>query len=88
MSDLYWEDYRLLGEFDGRIKYERLRKKDETASDVVAREKTREDRMRATARGMARFIWSEVQPGSTARRMAKLRYELEQSRRLYVRVAA
>nr|WP_269778692.1 type IV toxin-antitoxin system AbiEi family antitoxin domain-containing protein [Microlunatus antarcticus] len=88
VSDLYWEGCRLLGEFDGRIKYERLRKEGETATDVVTREKTREDGMRSTGRGMSRFIWSEVQPGSTARRMAKLRQELEQSRRLYVRVAS
>jgi hypothetical protein len=87
-ADLYWEGCRLLGEFDGRIKYERLRKEGETASDVVTREKTREDGMRSTGRGMSRFIWSEVQPGSAARRMAKLRHELEQSRRLYVRVAS
>lgn len=88
IADLYWEGYRLLGEFDGRIKYERLRKVDESASDVVTDEKTREDKMRSTGRGMSRFIWSEVQPGSAARRMEKLRHELEQSRRLYVRAAS
>jgi hypothetical protein len=88
IADLYWEGSRLLGEFDGRIKYERLRKEGETAFDVVAREKTREDGMRSTGRGMSRFVWSEVQPGSTARRMAKLCHELEQSRRLYVRAAS
>ena len=86
-ADLYWEGHRLLGEFDGRIKYERLRKESESASDVVTREKTREDGMRSTGRGMSRFVWSEVQPDSTGRRMEKLRHELEQSRRLYVRVA-
>lgn len=86
-ADFYWEQFRLLGEFDGRIKYERLLRQGETAADSVFREKQREDDMRSTLCGMARFVWSEVQPGSTARRMAKLRHELEQSRRLYVRVA-
>ena len=86
-ADFYWEDFRLLGEFDGRIKYGRLRRKGESAEDAVVREKQREDDMRATACGMARFVWSEVQPGSSGRRLIKLRHELEQSRRLYVRVA-
>lgn len=86
-ADFYWEDFRLLGEFDGRIKYGRLRREGESAEDAVVREKQREDDMRATACGMARFVWSEVQPGSSSRRLLKLRHELEQSRRLYVRVA-
>ncbi|MGI3781174.1 MAG: hypothetical protein ACRYG2_10395 [Janthinobacterium lividum] len=86
-SDFYWERFRLLGEFDGRIKYERLLKKGETPADAVVREKGREDGMRATSCGMSRFVWSEVQPGSCARRMARLRHELEESQRLYVRVA-
>jgi hypothetical protein len=86
-ADFYWEQFRLLGEFDGRIKYERLLKDGETSTDAVVREKRREDDMRATSCGMSRFVWAEVQPGSCARRMAKLRHELEQSQRLYVRVA-
>jgi hypothetical protein len=86
-ADFFWEQSRLLGEFDGRIKYQRLLRKGETVTDAVVREKRREDDMRATACGMSRFVWSEVQPGSTAQRMTRLRYELEQSRRLYVRVA-
>ncbi len=87
-SDFYWEACRLLGEFDGRIKYERLVRRGETATGAVVREKGREDRMRSTACGMARFVWSEVQPGDAARRMGQLAFELEQSRRLYVRVPA
>ncbi|GAA3554634.1 hypothetical protein GCM10022197_07200 [Microlunatus spumicola] len=87
-ADFYWEQFRLLGEFDGRIKYQRLLREGETDTQAVVREKTREDEMRATACGMSRFVWSEVQPGSTGRRMAKLQHELEQSRRLYVRVAS
>lgn len=87
-ADFYWEQFRLLGEFDGRVKYERLRRKGETPANAVVREKRREDEMRATLCGMSRFVWSEVQPGSCARRMTKLRHELEQSRRVYVRVAS
>ena len=87
-SDFYWEGARLLGEFDGRVKYERLLRRGETAADAVVREKHREDEMRGTSCGMSRFVWSEVLPHSAGRRMAQLRYELDQSRRLYVRVAA
>lgn len=84
-ADFYWEEFRLLGEFDGRIKYGRLLPEGQTAVDAVVREKDREDEMRATSCGMSRFVWSEVQPGSCNRRMARLQHELEQSRRLYVR---
>lgn len=86
-ADFYWEQFGLLGEFDGRIKYGRLRRQGESAEDAVVREKRREDDMRSTGCGMSRFVWAEVQPGSSDRRMRRLRHELEQSRRLYVRVA-
>ena len=87
-ADFYWEEARLLGEFDGRIKYERLLRKGQSSSDAVVREKRREDAMRSTSRGMTRFTWSEVQPDVAYRRMAELARELEVSRRLYVRVPA
>ena len=87
-TDFWWEAFGLLGEFDGRVKYERLLREGESSTDAVVREKTREDEMRATRCGMTRFVWSEVQPGRAERRMTKLAHELEQSRRLYVRVAA
>lgn len=84
-ADFYWERHRHLGEFDGRIKYERLLRPGQTATDVVVGEKGREDAMRATERGMTRFTWSGVVPGSTARTMAGLARDLERSRTLYVR---
>lgn len=87
-ADFYWEKVRLLGEFDGKIKYQRLLRADDTASEAVVREKRREDRMRSTSCGMSRFTWSEVQPDVASRRMARLAYELEESRRLYVAVGA
>ncbi len=84
-SDFSWEEARLLGEFDGRIKYGALLRAGEDPTTVVVREKVREDALRATGRGMARFTWAEVQPDVAGRRMARLAYELEESRRLYVR---
>ena len=85
-TDFYWEQARLIGEFDGKIKYQKFLRKGESSVDAVVREKRREDRMRSTRCGMTRFTWSEVQPDVAARRMAQLAYELAESRRLYVQV--
>ena len=46
--------------------------------------RTGEDEMRATSRGMSRFVWPERAARLLRRRMARLQHELEQSRRLYV----
>ncbi|WP_442544929.1 hypothetical protein ACSBOX_04085 [Arthrobacter sp. KN11-1C] len=65
ITDFYWEETRVVGEFDGREKYlkpEYLRGR--TPSDVVYEEKVREDRIRATGRNVARWVWSELnKPG-------------------------
>lgn len=61
MTDFYWEETRVVGEFDGREKYlkpEYLRGR--TPSDVVYEEKVREDRIRATGRNVARWVWDEL----------------------------
>jgi len=85
ISDFYWDGQRHLGEFDGKIKYQRLLRPGETASECVIREKQREDAMRADLRGMTRFVWSEVMPQRTRRTMTDLAQALNQSYRLYVR---
>ena len=87
VSDFYWERYRHLGEFDGKVKYQKLLREGESPSDCVFREKRREDRMRAGSRGMTRFVWSTVMRPTVRRTMSELRQSLDQSRRLYVRVA-
>jgi hypothetical protein len=46
-------------EFDGRVKYERLLRVGESASDVVYREKVREDALRATGLAVVRVIWRD-----------------------------
>ena len=48
-SDFYWKEYRHLGEFDGKIKYQKLLRAGETPSDCVFREKRREDAMNRPA---------------------------------------
>ena len=72
ISDFYWEEHRHLGEFDGKIKYQKLLRPDETPSECVFREKKREDAMRADLRGMTRFIWSDVMPQKARRTMSDL----------------
>jgi hypothetical protein len=51
-SDFAWEQYRTLGEFDGRIKY--------TDPDVLWAEKLREDRLRDLGWEIVRWTWTEI----------------------------
>lgn len=61
-ADFGWPELRAVGEFDGEIKYGRLLKPGQSPGDVVFAEKVREDQMRATDLGMARWIWDELGP--------------------------
>jgi hypothetical protein len=83
VTDFAWPEYGVLGEFDGMIKYGRLRKKGETAGQAVEREKKREDRLREeTGWFMVRLIWKELfEPTVTA---AKIRRQLERGRALRI----
>lgn len=83
VTDFYWEAHRHLGEFDGKIKYQRLLRPGETPSDCVFREKRREDQLRAGRYGMSRFTWADVIPNNARQSMVNLAEALEQSRRLY-----
>ncbi|MFL6109215.1 MAG: type IV toxin-antitoxin system AbiEi family antitoxin domain-containing protein [Marmoricola sp.] len=61
ISDFAWPEYRLLGEFDGRVKYKELLHPGEDPSDAVFREKVREDRMReVTGWSFIRFTWADL----------------------------
>lgn len=56
--DFWWPDLNLMGEFDGKAKYIREEfTKGLSAADVVIAEKDRENRLRATGRGMTRWDW-------------------------------
>ncbi len=61
-TDFGWPKRRAVGEFDGEVKYGRLLKPGQSPGDVVFAEKIREDKMRATDLGMARWIWDELGP--------------------------
>ncbi len=61
ITDFAWPRYRLLGEFDGKIKYGRLLKPGQSPGEVVTDEKNREDRLReVTGWSMIRFTWSDL----------------------------
>jgi len=57
--DFWWPDHRLIGEFDGRIKYQSGRFEG-TPDDRLWKEKLREDRLRAQHTAIARWIWSDA----------------------------
>lgn len=58
--DFYWPQWRHTGEFDGMIKYGRLRRPGEDVSAVVIREKVREDAVRDLGYGMTRWITTDL----------------------------
>lgn len=61
IGDFGWERERVVGEFDGRMKYAvPAGATSEQAAEVLWREKRREDRIRATQRRMARWVWADA----------------------------
>lgn len=71
--DFEWREHRLLGEFDGKVKYSKFLRPNETPSDAVFREKKREDRIReASGFSVIRFTWSDLcERENTARRLRR-----------------
>ena len=69
--DFAWPELGLFLEFDGKIKYEKLLKDGESASDVVVREKRREDLIRElTGWRCIRLVWADLErPERTAQRI-------------------
>lgn len=72
--DFAWPEYRLLCEFDGKIKYTRLRRPGETIEKVVLREKRREEAiLELTGWRIIRLTWADLaQPELTAARIRRL----------------
>jgi len=69
--DFAWPELGLFIEFDGLIKYEKLLQDDESASDVVVREKRREDLVcELTGWSCLRLVWADLdRPDHTAARI-------------------
>ena len=59
ITDFEWGD-RLVGEFDGEIKYGRLLKPGQRVEDVIADEKAREDLLRWSGRMVIRWVWVQL----------------------------
>ena len=74
ITDWAWPEDRLLGEFDGAVKYGRLLRPGQDPGEVVFAEKQREDLLReVTGFGMVRLTWSDYDvPTVTARRIERL----------------
>ncbi len=66
----------VLAEFDGFVKYERYRREGESIGDAIAREKKREDRLRALGWLVIRFVWDEL--ANPAAMIAKVRRAIAQ----------
>lgn len=73
--DFAWPELGVFLEFDGLVKYEKLLRVGERASDVVIRERDRErDICRVTGWRCVRVVWAEL--ADPARLAARLRAEL------------
>jgi hypothetical protein len=70
-TDWAWPEYGAFGEFDGKVKYHRLRRKNETIEEAVMREKQREDLLRElTGWRCIRLVWADLfTPELTAQRI-------------------
>ena len=72
-TDFAWEKHRLVGEFDGRIKYGRLLRPGQQPGDVVFEEKRREDEIREEGWGVIRWTWSDLhRPDRLAARVRRM----------------
>jgi hypothetical protein len=64
VADFAWNDGRLLGEFDGRVKYSRAAALSAAPSEeIVWAEKRREDDIRARHHDVVRWSWSDAVDG-------------------------
>ena len=61
-TDFYWEEFRTVGEFDGRVKYGRSLRPGEDPGEAVYREKRREDALRDLGLKVVRWTWDELCP--------------------------
>ena len=60
-TDFYWRSRKLVGEFEGIMKYSRSRDfSGKDPAQVVVEEKVREDRIRAEGYQVVRWVWGEL----------------------------
>lgn len=71
-ADFALPEQRVLGEFDGKVKYGRYLRPDQDAGDAVFEEKLREDRLRDLGWQIVRWTWAELaHPQAIADRFAR-----------------
>jgi hypothetical protein len=75
-ADFGWEDEGLVGECDGKVKYDRLLRPGETASDAVMREKRREQRIRSAGFWISRWGWAEAWNPAVLRSIVDAGFEM------------
>lgn len=63
ITDFAWLRHRVLGEFDGKVKYQKLLRPGQRPDEAVFEEKRREDALRRVTRcGMVRLVWADLGP--------------------------
>jgi len=69
LADFYWRDSDVIGEADGRVKYnDPAFRGGRSAEQVVWDEKVREDDLRAQCRRFVRFYWEDIWDAHSLRR--------------------
>lgn len=72
-TDFWWPEWRVAGEFDGRVKYGRTNPSGRPPEDVLWDEKRREDRIRALDASVVRWITADLyQPSPWINRLRHL----------------
>ena len=73
-ADFVWEEEGVFLEFDGRIKYEKYRRKGETLEEYLMREKRREEQIcLLTGWQCIRIQWADLEhPERTAARIRRI----------------
>lgn len=78
-TDFVWEPQRVVGEFDGRVKYGRLLRPGRQPGDAVFEEKRREDLIRDEGWAVVRWTWDDLlHPARLGERVGRA---LDRSRR-------
>lgn len=60
LTDFAWEEQRVVGEFDGRVKYGRLLRPGQHPGEAVFEEKRREDAIRDEGWSVLRWTWPDL----------------------------
>ena len=70
--DFAWEEFRTVGEFDGKVKYGELLRPGERVEDVVLAEKRREQAIRDEGWQVVRWLWADLyRPGLIGDRLRR-----------------